>query len=106
MRPLKTFIVRPALPGDLTRLEELAYNLWWSWNEDAVELFERIDRHLWGDVGHNPVRLLGQVPQPRLEALADDDSFRGHLHRVLERLDQYMANRRTWFEHQDGAHSL
>ena len=41
MRPLKTFTVRPALPPELSRLEELANNLWWSWHQDAIELFAR-----------------------------------------------------------------
>ena len=103
MRPLRTFVVRPALPASLGRLEELAYNLWWTWNTDAVELFERVDRNLWADLGHNPVRLLGAVSQSRLDALAEDDSFRGHLERVLEQFDQYLASSRTWFDRHGGS---
>src|SRR3982750_4482418 len=100
MRPLKTFTVRPALPQSLARLEELANNLWWSWHQDAVELFARIDRRLWTSTGHNPIRLLGSVPQSRLDALAADDSFRGHLERVLEQFDGYVASTRTWYDRQ------
>src|SRR5579884_2132115 len=102
LRPLRTFVVRPALPASLGRLEELAYNLWWTWNTDAAELFERIDRNLWADLGHNPVRLLGAVPQSRLDALAEDDSFQGHLERVLAQFDEYLASSRTWFERHSG----
>jgi len=94
--------VRPALPNELSRLEELAYNLWWTWNQDAIELFARIDRGLWAATQHNPIRLLGSVSQERLGSLATDDSFRGHLDRVLERFDEYMAGGRTFYERQSG----
>ena len=94
--------MRPALPNELSRLEELAYNLWWTWNQDAIELFARIDRGLWAATQHNPIRLLGSVSQERLGSLATDDSFRGHLDRVLERFDEYMAGGRTFYERQSG----
>ncbi len=35
------------LPADLEGLDELAYNLWWSWTPRAQSLFSRIDS---GDV--------------------------------------------------------
>jgi starch phosphorylase len=102
MRPIRTLTVRPALPADLTRLEELAHNLWWCWNQDAVELFERIDRDLWTRSGRNPVRLLGAADQARLQELAADDGFKAHLERVLARFDQYMRAERTWWSHRPG----
>src|SRR2546430_722666 len=101
MRPLKTFTVRPALPADLARLEELAHNIWWSWHQDAIELFARIDRESWRQSGHNPVRLLGLVDQARLLELARDDGYRSHLERVLVEFDAYIAAERTWFDRQD-----
>jgi starch phosphorylase len=103
MRPLKTFTVRPALPPELVRLEALAYNVWWSWHQDAIELFARIDREVWNDSGHNPVRLLGLVDQSRLSELARDDGYRSHLERVLTEFDGYMRGGRTWFERQGRA---
>ena len=35
--------VIPKVPERINRLEELAYNLWWSWNTDALRLFKLID---------------------------------------------------------------
>ena len=43
----------------------MAHNLWWVWHPDAVELFRRLDRNLWEDVNHNPVKLLGIIDQKR-----------------------------------------
>src|SRR4051812_16834444 len=101
MRPLKTFTVRPALPAELARLEELANNIWWCWHQDAIELFARIDRERWRESGHNPVRLLGMVDQARLVELARDDGYRSHLERVLAQFDAYLADTRTWFDRQE-----
>jgi len=37
----------------------------WVWHPDAVELFRRLDRKLWEDVYHNPVKLLGVIAQSK-----------------------------------------
>jgi starch phosphorylase len=43
-----------SLPKQLAELGNLAYNLWWSWNPEALRLYRRIDPVL-GTAGHNPV---------------------------------------------------
>ena len=53
---IRTFQVFPDLPAALQPLLELAHNLWWVWHPDGVELFRRLDRKLWDEVNHNPVR--------------------------------------------------
>ena len=58
LRPSQTFQVVPSLPPRIAPLRELAYNLWWAWNLDAVDLFIRLDRDLWDQTFHNPVRML------------------------------------------------
>ena len=37
----------PHLPKRLEGLEELAENLWWSWNPGARMLFKTLDRQAW-----------------------------------------------------------
>ena len=61
MKPINTFIVTSHLPQRLETLKELAYNYWWCWNSEAKELFVRIDRKLWEEVGHNPVWLINKL---------------------------------------------
>src|ERR1700733_12525176 len=95
-RSLRTFTVLPKLPPRLQPLHKLAYNLWLSWNHEAVSLFRRIDVDLWEAVDHSPVKLLGAVEQSRLEQLLDDDGFLAHMDRVEEAFDAYM-NAPTWF---------
>lgn len=89
------FHVAPALPDRLHPLMEIAFNLRWSWDHDTIELFRRIDKKLWEEVDHNPVRLLGEVEQGRLEELAGDEGFHVHLNRVLGELHQHL-NREAW----------
>jgi len=97
MIPLKTFNIIPALPKKLEPLKIIAYNLQWTWNHETLDLFRRLDRDLWEETDHNPVKMLGQVSQERLEALAEDDGFLSHLNRVSENLETYL-NEPTWYQ--------
>ena len=42
------------IPAGLSRLLELAHNLWWSWTPEARGLFQYIDPTLWILTHHNP----------------------------------------------------
>src|SRR5271166_4584824 len=103
MKPVSTFTVRPLLPQPLLPLLAIAYNLRWSWDAGAVQLFLRLDRDLWETSGHNPIVLLGSIDQAALESAAHDDSFLAHLHGVAEKLDLYLAGDGSWYrrEHHD-----
>jgi len=94
--PIRTYTVLPKLPERLRPLQTLAYNLWWSWNADAVALFRRINPDLFEALDHSPIRLLGATPQSRLEELAADDAFLAHLDRVSNALQHYLSAP-TWY---------
>ncbi len=95
-RPLRTFTVLPNLPPELQGLHELAYNLWWCWNHDAIALVRRIDEAQFDQTEHSLVRILASVGQDRLELLKDDDGFMAHMSRVLEAQRRYLTAS-TWF---------
>jgi starch phosphorylase len=99
-----TFQVYPDLPEALRPMLAVARNFWWVWQPDAVELFRRLDPGLWEEVYHNPVKLLGRVPQERLDAVAADPSFLAHVHRVHDALQKHLAGP-GWFagQHPDQA---
>jgi len=97
MPSVRSFTVLPALPESLKELDVLAKNLFWSWNPQISELFRRIDPGLWVASGHNPVKLLGSVPQERLEALATNESFLNELKRASAVLQEYLEAP-SWFE--------
>ena len=93
----KSFVVTPSLPENLKDLATISENMWWCWNSDAVELFRRLDRHIWEESYHSPKAMLGLVKQERLEELADDTSFISHMKMVKAELDKYMSIP-TWFD--------
>jgi glycogen phosphorylase len=102
LRPSRTFTVVPSLPPRLAPLRELAYNLWWSWNLDVIDLFRRLDRDLWETTGHNPVAMLGLIKQDRIEEASRDEGFMSQLMRVYQALNHYLSTRDTWYQRHYG----
>ncbi len=96
VKAIQTLEIQPSLPDRLEPLREIAYNLMWSWHLETIELFRRLDRRLWEETHHNPVMLLGNVDQEKLEQAASDDAFLSHLDRVYESFRAYQ-NGNTWF---------
>src|SRR5690606_28584736 len=92
---IRGFDVVPALPEPLKPLLDIAYNLWWTWHPEAVELFVRLDRQLWHETNHNPVKLLGSCPQELLDEAAADEGFLTSIARVQANLERHMT-RTPW----------
>ncbi len=90
IQPVKEFLVRPALPPSISRMSELAYNLQWSWNHSIRSIFRRLDPILWKHSGHNPVLMLGRVPQATLDRAAADPRFLAAYRGACERYDTYL----------------
>ena len=103
MKPIATVKVRPCLPEALQPLLKIAYNLRWSWDHAAIDLFRRFDRELWEKAARNPVRLLGIIDQSLLESAAKDESFLAHMNGVSQRLEHYLEAKGAWYrrEHSD-----
>jgi starch phosphorylase len=93
---IRTFQVFPEVPAPLQPLLQLAGNLWWVWHPDAVELFRRLDRKVWEDVYHNPIKLLGIISQGKLALAAQDEGYLAHLKRVYGCFKQHM-DESGWF---------
>jgi len=92
MSRIQYYQVFPVIPEPLAFLEILSRNIWWSWNRDAIELFRRIDLKTWKMCGGNPIPFLTQVPQKRLEALADNAGFLAHLKKVQDQFHQRIVD--------------
>jgi starch phosphorylase len=84
---MQLFSVAPVIPKELQFLEVLAHNLWWCWNQEALELFRRIDPLMWKDAGHNPLVYLISLPQKQLEILVEDEGFMRHLQEVKAKFE-------------------
>jgi starch phosphorylase len=83
--------VNPRIPKRLERLEELANNLWYSWNRPTRSLFAKLNPALWDAVGHCPKAMLKRIDEQRLIDAAADPAFLDSLTRVLSAFDAYHA---------------
>ena len=84
------------LPHEVERLHDLAYNLWWTWNLEAQELFARINQVHWGRY-RNPVELLINVEPHEWERLLDDELFLSDYLAVIESFDRYLGHPESWW---------
>jgi len=100
MPSIRKFVVTPTLPDPLKPLLDIARNVWWSWNVEAISLLRRVDPDLWDSLEGNPIAVLGRLSADRVAELEKDKAFLAHLDRVREDLERYL-NRSSWYE---GAH--
>jgi len=87
----------PPLPAALSRLDDLAVDLWWSWHADARMLFRRLDYASWRATAHNPVRMLSIVPREKIDAAAADPEYVKLYDRAIAALDAARSARQTWW---------
>jgi starch phosphorylase len=85
--------VTPVIPQSLSRLPELAGNLFFSWHRPARALFEDLDPALWKQTHGNPRLMLRCVDQAALERCAHDGPYLERYARALETFDRYVHAR-------------
>jgi starch phosphorylase len=93
---MEPVVDQPQLPGRISRLNELAYDLWWSWHLDARDVFRKLDYQSWRATAHNPVRMLRLISPARLEQIASDPEFLTVYDAAVRGLDQAHDPQATW----------
>ena len=73
------------IPKRLSGLRDLASNLWWSWHPEARMLFKMLDRQVWKESRHNPVKVLKELPKEAFDSAAVDKDYLRHYDIVLSR---------------------
>lgn len=98
----KVRATRVDLPKRIERLNELSYNLWWTWQPRARELFRELDPVLWGVCKENPVLFLHRIDPLRLNRAVEDPVFLGRYDDVMMRFDTMInaSDTETWLAHQ------
>jgi starch phosphorylase len=91
IRPVKEFLVSPALPPELSRLGELAFNFLWSWKQSIRTVFRRLDPVMWKECRRNPVLMLGRVSQETLQKAAADPRYVAQYQAACREFDEYMV---------------
>lgn len=83
--------IRTELPASLKVLQDLSMNLWWGWNDEAVELFEHIDKELWQASHQNPLIFLRSLSYQAIKKLQGDQSFIQKATSVKTSMDEYLG---------------
>ena len=86
----KVVNVKSHIPEALKKLDELAHNLWWSWNTEALQLFSSLDEDLWKKVNKNPIELLRSIDYDRLIELSKDNETIARMDKVYGDFRKYM----------------
>lgn len=87
----KKVLFQPVYTKELTKLHALSQNLWWSWNMDAISLFESIDPNAWEIHEQNPISMMEELSSKQMEKLENDEAFIKRLNSVYARFQDYMA---------------
>ncbi len=83
-------VVKSNLPANLSKLDKLAQNIWWSWDSGAKKLFREINRPLWKKAESNPVHLLNLLSYEDLIKLGNDKEFLTKVDETYERFEAYL----------------
>ena len=86
----KTITVKSHIPEALKKLDEIAHNLWWTWNTEGRELFRSLDKELWKKVDQNPVELLSKISYSRLKEMSKDAELIAKMDKVYAAFRKYM----------------
>jgi starch phosphorylase len=96
MKDVFVYTVSPNLPDRLRPLMELAKNLWFCWNQEAIDLFQSVDQNLWEETGHNPLAILGRLRSDRIQELLGDEGFLLEMDRVSGEFKRYTGDVRAY----------
>src|SRR5262245_36584187 len=91
---------RPLTSEELTTLtaglNKLARNLWWTWDQEAQELFHELSPRGWQNLYHNAVAVLREVSDYELRVRLQDPFFAGRVREVLRTFDAYLNDQAAW----------
>ncbi|MDD4579061.1 MAG: alpha-glucan family phosphorylase [Methanothrix sp.] len=87
----------PYLPERISRLGELACNLWWSWHPEARALFYLLAGNGSRYKAQNPVKLLFEIDCQILDDATRNPRFLRRYDAVMTRFDSEMNAYQSWF---------
>jgi starch phosphorylase len=77
-------------------LNRMARNLWWTWDQQAQELFQELSPRGWQNMFHNAVAVLHEVSEYELRVRLQDADFAARVREVLSKFKGYIAEQNTW----------
>ncbi len=90
----------PLTNAELTKLVEglhrVSLNLWWTWSQEAQEVFQELSPRGWQNLYHNAVAVLHEVSNYELRVRLQSPEFRERVQNVIHQFDAYMNEASTW----------
>src|SRR5678815_2298149 len=83
-------------------LHRVSRNLWWTWDQEAQELFHDLSPRGWQNLYHNAVAVLHEVSDYELRVRLQDSEFANRVRRIIKAFDAYLNEPQTW-AHQHAA---
>jgi len=95
---LDTSARRADLPPRIQRLNDIAFNLWWTWSKPARGLFAELHPVLWNVVEQNPVLFLHRIEKERLANASENMEFLARYDKVVSAFDAMInqSQGETW----------
>src|SRR5881296_1868540 len=91
---------KPLTSDELTKLtaglNKMARNLWWTWDQDAQEIFQELSPRGWQNLHHNAVAVLHEVSDYELRVRLQDYDFARQARAVLDNFQAYLNEAKTW----------
>ena len=75
-------------------LNKLSRNLWWSWDQEAQDLFQELSPRGWQNLYHNAVAVLREVSDYELRVRLQDADFAQRARAVLHDFEAYLADQK------------
>jgi len=88
---LRHFAIKPIIPDKIKKLKKLASNIWWSWDTEATQLFEKIDPELYKKSKKNAVDILELIGIKRLNEIISDEDYMSLYQKVITKFDNYLS---------------
>src|SRR5437899_9987206 len=91
---------KPLSSEELTELtaglHRLAHNLWWTWDQEAQDVFAELSPRGWQNLYHNAVAILREVSDYELRVRLQDEEFAERVREVLRAFKAYLNCPWTW----------
>ena len=97
----RQFSVKSSIPDKISELRNLAYNLWWSWNQEGKDLFGLLNIILYEKTGNNPISLLDLIEPKRLLEFSENENYLERYKNVIDRFKKYCNDKKCLLEDTD-----
>jgi len=91
---------QPLTTAELTELtaglHKLARNLWWTWDQEAQEVFAELSPRAWMNLYHNGVAVLHELSDYELRVRLQNPELAARVREVLKEFHKYMSDKETW----------